>query len=122
MVTSTGFIVTATAGFHLAVGAAGHAGRYSILNGDSLDGRGRAQGDRLFILQALVGRSRAIYGVDLEPLWQGAAIMQGCRQARRRGGRQAVRHICGLIKNNERLTISRKPFDLTFNKLTSVSR
>jgi hypothetical protein len=76
MVIPTRFIITAGIGA-LGVGAAGHAGAYSVLDGDGLDGRGLAQGDGLFILQALVGRRRAVNRVDLEPLWQGAAIMQG---------------------------------------------
>ena len=78
MVVTTRLVVTATIGT-LGVGAAGHCRADSILDGDSLDGRGRAQGDGLLILQALVGRGAAVYGVDLEPLRQGAAIMQGCR-------------------------------------------
>ena len=67
MVVPTRFIITAGIGA-LGVGAAGHAGANSVLDGDGLDGRGLAQGDGLFILQALVGRSRTIYRVDLEPL------------------------------------------------------
>ena len=59
-----------TAGIHtLGVGAAGHAGADAVLDGDSLHGRGLTQGDGLFVLQALVGRRRAVNGVDLEPLW-----------------------------------------------------
>ena len=76
MIIPTRFVITAGIGA-LGVGAAGHAGAYTVLDGDSLHGRGGAQGDGLLILQALVGRSRTIYRVDLEPLWQGAAIMQG---------------------------------------------
>ena len=68
------------AGVHaLGVGAAGHAGADTILDGDGLHGRGLTQGDGLLVLLALVGRRTAVNGVDLEPLWQGAAIMQGCR-------------------------------------------
>ena len=78
MIIDDGVVVTST-GFHLAVGAAGYRAAHTILDGDSLDGGGGAQGDGLLILQTLVGRGRAIYGVDLEPLWQGAAFMQGCR-------------------------------------------
>ena len=63
MVIPTRFIVTAGVGA-LGVGAAGHAGAYTVLDGDSLDGRGLAQGDGLFILQALVGRSRTIHRVE----------------------------------------------------------
>ena len=77
MVIPTGFVITAA--FHLAVGAAGHGRADSVLDGDSLHGRGGRERDGLLILQALVGRRRAIHGVDLEPLRQGAAIMQGCR-------------------------------------------
>ena len=68
-----------TAAFYLAVGAAGHGRADTVLDGDSLDGRSCRERDGLLILQALVGRSRAVHGVDLEPLRQGAAIMQGCR-------------------------------------------
>ena len=67
MIIPTGFIITAGIGA-LGVGAAGHAGANSVLDGDGLDGRGLAQGDGLFILQALVGRRRAVNRVDLEPL------------------------------------------------------
>ena len=77
MVIPTRLVVTAA--FHLAVGAAGHGRADTVLDGDSLDGRSGRERDGLLILQALVGRRRAVYGVDLEPLRQGAAIMQGCR-------------------------------------------
>ena len=77
MVVTTGLVVTAA--FYFRVGAAGHGRADTVLDGDGLHGSGRAQGDGLLILQALVGRSRAVNGVDLEPLRQGAAIMQGCR-------------------------------------------
>ena len=62
MVIPTRLIITAA--FHLAVGAAGHGRADTILDGDSLDGRGGAQGDGLLILQALVGRGRAVHGVE----------------------------------------------------------
>lgn len=78
MIIPSRFIITAGIGA-LGVGAAGHAGADTILDGDSLDGGGLAQSDGLLILQALVGRRRAVNGIDLEPLWQGAAFMQGCR-------------------------------------------
>ena len=66
MVIPTGLIITAA--FYLAVGAAGHGRADTVLDGDSLDGGRSRERDRLLILQALVGRSRAIHGVDLEPL------------------------------------------------------
>ena len=67
MVIPTGLIITAGVGA-LAVGAAGHCRADSVLDGDSLDGRGGRERDGLLILQALVGRRATIYGVDLEPL------------------------------------------------------
>ena len=67
MVVTTRFVITAAIGT-LGVGTAGHCAGYTVLDGDSLDGRGLAQGDGLLILQALVSRSRTIYRVDLEPL------------------------------------------------------
>ena len=78
MVVPTAFAFTSGIGA-LGVGAAGHAGADAILDGDGLHGRGLTQGDGLLVLLALVGRRTAVNGVDLEPLWQGAAIMQGCR-------------------------------------------
>ena len=67
MVIPTGLIVTAGIGA-LAVGAAGNCTGHTVLDGDSLNGRGRAQRDGLLILQALISRGSAIHGVDLEPL------------------------------------------------------
>ena len=67
MIVTSRLIITAAIGT-LGVGAAGYCAGHSILDGDSLDGRGRAQGDRLLILQTLVGRRAAVYRVDLEPL------------------------------------------------------
>ena len=67
MIIPTRFIITAGIGT-LSVGARGYCTGHSILDGDSLDGRGLTQGDGLLILQALVGRRRAVNGVDLEPL------------------------------------------------------
>ena len=78
MIIPTGLVITAAIGT-LGVGARGYCRAYTILDGDSLHSRGGAERDGLFILQALVGRSRTTHGVDLEPLWQGAAFMQGCR-------------------------------------------
>ena len=68
MVIPSRLIFTTTTGLNLGVGARSHGARNAILNRNGLQ-RGRcAQGDRLFVLQALIGRGRAIYGVDLEPL------------------------------------------------------
>ena len=54
-----------TAGIHtLGVSAAGHAGADAILDGDGLHGGGLTQGDGLLVLQALVGRRRAVNGVE----------------------------------------------------------
>ena len=52
----------------LGVGAAGYRAAHTILDSDGLDGGGLTQGDGLLVLQALVGRRRAVNGVDLEPL------------------------------------------------------
>ena len=67
MVIPTRFIL-ATSVHTLGVGAAGYRAAHTILDGDSLHGRGLAQGDGLLVLQALVGRRTAVNGVDLEPL------------------------------------------------------
>ena len=67
MIIPTGLVVTA--GIRaLGVGAAGHCAGDTVLDGDSLHGSSGRERDGLFILQALVGRSRTIHGVDLEPL------------------------------------------------------
>ena len=66
MVTAAWLVIPT--GLHLGVRAAGHAGAHSVLDGDSLDGGSLTQGDGLLVLQALIRRSAAIYGVDLEPL------------------------------------------------------
>ena len=63
MVIPTGLIITAAIGT-LGVGAAGHGRADTVLDGDSLDGRGCTEGDGLFILQALVGRRATIHGVE----------------------------------------------------------
>ena len=67
MVIPSGLILTA--GIHtLGVGAAGHAGADAVLDGDSLHGGGLTQGDGLLVFETLIGRGRAVNGVDLEPL------------------------------------------------------
>ena len=52
----------------LGIGAAGHAGADTVLDGDSLHGGGLTQGDGTLVQGALSGRRAAIHGVDLEPL------------------------------------------------------
>ena len=59
------FTVSATAGVSaLGIGAAGYAGAHTILDGDGLHHSSLRQCDGLFILQALVGRDRAVKGVE----------------------------------------------------------
>ena len=68
MVVTSRLVLTTATGLNLGVGARSHGARNAILNRNRLQ-RGRcAQGDGLFILQALVGRRTAVNGVDLEPL------------------------------------------------------
>ena len=69
MVVTSRFILTTATGIHaLGVGAAGHAGADTILDGDSLHGGGLTQSDGTLIQGALSGRRAAVNGVDLEPL------------------------------------------------------